>query len=187
MIRLRPYKSCDAKVITTWCKDEETYIKWSGERFGSFPISACSVNSKYQHHNGDCIEPDNFYPMTAFDENGIIGHLIMRYIKGNNKILRFGWVIVDSNKRGQGYGKQMLALSLKYAFEILIVDKVTIEVFENNLSAYYCYRAVGFSEVIMTSEKYEVINGKKWKLIELEMSQTEYYNNVINNVKKSLF
>lgn len=90
MIRLRPYKSCDAEIIASWCKDEVTYMKWSGGRFGPFPITAKAIDSKYQH-NGGCVELDNFYPMTACDENGVVGHLIMRYLQGDNKILRFGW------------------------------------------------------------------------------------------------
>lgn len=32
--------------------------------------------------------------------------------------LRMGFVIVDPNERGKGYGKAMLQLGLKYAFEI---------------------------------------------------------------------
>ena len=64
--------------------------------------------------------------MTAFDENGIVGHLILRFTDEKRKVLRLGFVIVDDTKRGMGYGKEMISLSLKYAFEILKVDKVTI-------------------------------------------------------------
>lgn len=173
MIRLRPYKSCDADIIASWCKDEETYMQWSGGRFGSFPVTAEAIDSKYKH-NGGCIEPDNFYPMTAFDESGVVGHLIMRYLHGDNKILRFGWVIIDSEKRGQGYGKEMLMLSLKYAFEILKVEKVTIRVHEDNLSAYHCYRAIGFVENTTADVEYDEVNGRKVRLIELDISKDEY-------------
>jgi len=40
MLRLRPYKSCDSKHIADWIKNEETFVKWGGERFGSYPINA---------------------------------------------------------------------------------------------------------------------------------------------------
>ena len=175
MIRLRPYKSCDADLIITWLKDEETYIKWSGGRFGSFPITAESIDAKYQNDNGGCAESDNFYSMTALDENEVIGHLIMRYIRGDNKILRFGWVIVDSDKRGKGYGKSILKLSLKYAFEIFMAEKVTIGVYEDNLYAYHCYKSVGFHESIETNAEYDKINGEKKKIAELEITRDEYY------------
>ena len=146
MLRLRPYKSCDSKHIADWIKNEETFVKWGGE-FGSYPINAKIIDDKYRLNNGDCVEEDNFYPMTAFDDSGVVGHFIMRYINGNNKILRFGWVIVDDTQRGKGYGKQMLELGLKYAFEILGVEKVTIGVFENNIPAYKCYKSIGFNEI----------------------------------------
>ena len=37
-MRLRPYKSCDAKKIISWIKDEEVFLKWGGDHFGSYPI-----------------------------------------------------------------------------------------------------------------------------------------------------
>ena len=175
MLRLRPYKKCDAKRIVTWCKNEDTHLKWGGDHFGKFPITDNMMNEKYFDHNGDCSEEDNFYPMTACDESGAVGHFIMRYLHGNNRILRFGWVIVDDSKRGRGYGKEMLSLGLKYAFEILKVSKVTIGVFENNASAYQCYKRVGFQEIEMEEEEFAMIHGQQWKIIELEITEEDYY------------
>lgn len=39
MLRLRPYKRCDAKTIVTWCKDEISFRKWSSDRWDSFSIT----------------------------------------------------------------------------------------------------------------------------------------------------
>lgn len=61
--------------------------------------------------------------MTAFDETGVVGHLIMRFTDEEKKTLRFGFVIVNDTKRGMGYGKEMLKLAIKYAFDILKVEK----------------------------------------------------------------
>ena len=87
MLRLRPYKMSDAKTIITWCKDEITFRKWTSDRYESFPIKEEDMNKKYMDNNGDCMEPDNFYPMTAFDEGGIVGHLIMRFTDEKRTIL----------------------------------------------------------------------------------------------------
>ena len=108
MLRLRPYKPCDAKTIAGWIKDEISFRKWCSDRFESFPITAEDINRKYINYNGDCMEEDNFYPMTAFDETGIVGHLILRFIDAEKKTIRFGFVIVDDNRRGKGYGKALL-------------------------------------------------------------------------------
>lgn len=171
MLRLRPYKINDAGTIIGWCKDEAAFRKWTADRYESFPITEADMNKKYMEDNGDCAEPDNFYPMTAFDDSGIVGHLIMRFTDEKKKVLRFGFVIVDDAKRGMGYGKEMITLALKYAFEILMVDRVTIGAFENNMPAYHCYRSAGFRDV-KTEETICEIFGEKWKILELEYVAT---------------
>lgn len=174
MLRLRPYKTSDAGTIIAWCKDEEVFRKWTSDRYESFPITEEDMNRKYIDNNGDCAEPDNFYPMTAFDEDGIAGHLIMRFTDEKRTVLRLGFVIVDDAKRGLGYGKEMVALSLKYAFEIFKAQKVTIGAFDNNLPAYYCYKRAGFKDAEGEEEVYEIF-GEKWKVLELELSKEDYF------------
>lgn len=167
MLRLRPYKKNDAEIIVSWCKDEFGFRQWTSDRYEHFPITAEDMNKKYFECNGDCEEWDNFYPMTAFDESGAVGHLILRFTDKDKKTLRFGFVIVDDTKRGKGYGKEMLRLAFKYAFEILKAERVTIGVFENNPSAYYCYKAAGFTDAAAETFEYFEIFGERWKCLEL--------------------
>ena len=172
MLRLRPYKPCDAKTIAGWIKDEISFRKWCSDRFESFPITAEDMNEKYIDNNGDCPDLDNFYPMTAFDEDGIVGSLIMRFNNAERTIVRLGFVIVDDTKRGKGYGKKMVQLATKYAFEFLGAEKVTLGVFDNNPSAYHCYKAAGFQEA---GEKFRILLlGEMWTVIELEMERNDY-------------
>jgi len=164
-MRLRPYKSCDAEKIISWIKDENTFFRWGGDHFGQFPIDAETINKKYLNDNGDCKEEDNFYPWIAFtDDDGVVGSFIMRYIHGDNKILRFGWVIVDDSIRGKGYGTSMLSAGLDYAFNILGVDTVTIGVFENNDIAYNCYKKVGFA-------RKEIVSHERENIIEMAITK----------------
>ena len=169
MLKLRPYKSCDAEIIAKWVQDKNVFMIWGGERFGDYPINAEIIDRKYRLDNGDCAEPDNFYPWTAFDDNGVVGHFIMRYINGDHKVIRFGWVIVDSSVRGKGRGTEMLRLGLKYAFEILGVEKVTIGVFENNTPAHKCYQKVGFADV-------GVVKDEPWNVIEMEIQRSAAFH-----------
>ena len=174
MLGLRPYKSSDAKQILTWCKDEVTFRRWTSDRYRSFPITEADMDHKYLDCNGDCAEEDNFYPMTAYDEDGPVGHLIMRYTGGDKRVLRLGFVIVDDTKRGHGYGKKMIQLALKYAFEIMNAEKVTIGVFENNLPAYHCYKAAGFRDVQIEEDIICELFGERWRILELELTKEEY-------------
>ena len=176
MLRLRPYKPCDADVILGWCRDELTFRRWTSDRYDKYPITADDINRKYMDFNGDCSEADNFYPVTAFDESGIVGHLIIRYTDKEKKVLRLGFVILDDSKRGMGYGKEMIKLALRFAFDIFGAEKVTIGVFDNNPAAYHCYKNAGFRDV-QTSEKAQYsYNGEIWSILELELCKEDYKN-----------
>lgn len=166
---LRHYKPSDAAIIASWIKDEDALRKWSSDRFGTYPITSDDINRKYLGSNGDCTENDNFYPFTAFDENGVVGHLILRYTDAEKKVIRFGFVIVDDTQRGRGYGKKMLTLAIRYAFDIFGAEKVTLGVFDNNEPAYRCYKAAGFQEngEIQACELF----GRQWRIVEMEINQ----------------
>lgn len=166
MLRLRPFKPADAPIIAGWIRTETELRKWSSDRYESFPVTGDDINEKYIIHNGDCSQSDNFYPMTAFDESGVAGHFILRYTDSEKAILRLGFVIVDDARRGKGYGREMLSLAVKFAFEIFRAEKLTIGVFANNPSAVRCYKSVGFTEV--GSEEYTIM-GENWTCIEMEM------------------
>ncbi len=170
MLRLRPYKACDAAVIVSWIGDETAFRKWCADRYETYPITAEDMNLHYD----TAADSDSFYEMTAFDESGVVGHLILRFTDEEKKVLRFGFVIVDNQKRGKGYGKEMLQLAVKYAFDILKADKITLGVFENNEAAYWCYRAAGFRDVPMEVPEYYTICTEQWKCLELELTKEEY-------------
>ncbi|MDE6714787.1 MAG: EAL domain-containing protein, partial [Lachnospiraceae bacterium] len=67
-------------------------------------------------------------------------------------------------------GKEMLSLALRYAFEILRVTKVSLNVFENNESAYFCYKALGFKEAEETSETCQIM-GESWTRLRMEIAR----------------
>ena len=169
MMKLRPYKSADAGIILSWVKDEDTFRKWVTDRYPNYPITPAEMNEKYFVHNGDCPEPDNFFPMTACDENGPVGHMILRFTDEEKETLRFGFVIVDDSRRGQGIGKQMLQMAISYAVNFLKVKKITIGVLENNPGALRCYLRAGFREAAQAEHVYYNLLGQRIRCIELEM------------------
>lgn len=167
MIQLRPYEASDAQTILSWIHDEVSFRKWCADRYNHYPISADDMNNQY-----DAADQERFFPMTAVDESGIVGHLIMRYTDDDKRTVRFGFVIVDDKKRHQGVGRQMLESAIDYAFRSLMADQITLGVFENNLSAYHCYRSVGFREVKTKKVEYYHIFNEDWKCLEMELRLT---------------
>lgn len=162
-LRLRPYNINDADKILSWSKDERSFYKWSAGVLGEYPIT----KEQFGFVN-------NLMAFTAIDDNEIVGFFTMRRPSENFDELRFGFIIVDPEKRGKGYGKAMLKLGLKFAFEIYGAKKVSLGVFENNESAYRCYKAVGFKDVVLERPEAYIALGEEWKCLELEMDLGNY-------------
>lgn len=156
MLRLRPYNTNDASKILSWSNDEISFYKWSAGVLGKFPIT-----------QEDFAFVNNLMAFTAIEDNKTVGFFTMRRPYESFDELRFGFIIVDPEKRGKGYGKEMLKLGLKFAFEIYGAKRVSLGVFENNLPAYYCYKAVGFNDIVLDKTESYCVLEEEWKCKEL--------------------
>lgn len=165
MLKLRPFRESDAPVIAGWIRDEVSFRKWSADRYEKYPVTARDICGQY----AGCECSDTLFPLTVEDESGIVGHMIMRFPGETRDEIRFGFIIVDDSRRGMGYGKRMLQQAVRYARDTFGVKRITLGVFENNLSAYHCYKAVGFEDVTSESPEYYSIMGQNWKCLELAM------------------
>lgn len=165
MMYLRPFEDRDAEVIASWIKNEKAFRQWSADRYERYPIAPQDIAAQYAGHEAS----DTLFPVTAEDESGVVGHMILRYPDETRKTIRFGFVIVDDTRRGQGLGKLMLRLAIRYAFDAFHAEKITLGVFENNPAARYCYEAVGFREVPMVEEEYYCVMGQRWKCLEMAL------------------
>ena len=156
MLRLRPYKSSDASTILSWCQDEVSFYKWTAGVLGNYPITKNEFSFV-----------ESLMPFTAFDETGVIGFFTFRSPDESLDELRFGFVIINPEKRGMGLGKELLRLGLSFAFEMYGAKRASLGVFENNLPAYNCYKAVGFDDVILDAPETYCVLGEEWKCKEL--------------------
>jgi RimJ/RimL family protein N-acetyltransferase len=164
MVRLRPYKLSDAKYLLEWIEDESTFAMWCANKF-EYPLTEKQLLDYKEIYENDL----NGWIFTALDENGKpIGHLMMRKANYTNQSVHFGFVLIDPNYRGKGYGKEMVGLAAKYAFEILRVDKITLGVFANNSAAHNCYKSIGFIDINYLEEFFPY-KDEKWGLYDMEM------------------
>ena len=160
MIRIRPYKTTDADIILSWCPDKTSCYQWTAGVLGEYPVTKCAFRFV-----------ESLMPFTAFDESGIMGFFTLRNPGESPEELRFGFVIINPEKRGMGYGKEMLRLGLIFAFELYGAKRVSLGVFENNPAAYYCYKAAWFCDVRKEPvETYQIL-GEEWKCRELLMER----------------
>jgi hypothetical protein len=47
MLRLRPYKPCDAHMITEWLKNEYAFRQWSADQHKKYSITSEEMNEYY--------------------------------------------------------------------------------------------------------------------------------------------
>ena len=142
---LRSFTISDAPTILSWIKDKTAFRKWSADRYPVFPPKPEDMAAQYA--------AENIFPFTAVDgEGNIVGHIMLRYPEPSKTIIRLGFVIIDDQLRGKGYGKQMLQLA--------------ILVFDNNPSAIHCYESVGF---VVTGTDTYAIDGEEWTGKEMEL------------------
>ncbi len=140
-MRLRPYiEGKDFEVIKEWEADERTHTMWCANHF-TYPLEKMNVKivleKMAEQYN------DSAYVATT-DEGEVIGFFgYSTNLETNEGYLKF--VMIDPAKRGKGYGKEMISLTVKYAFEIAKAEGVRLKVFSNNESAKKCYAGVVFS------------------------------------------
>ena len=148
---LRSFTISDAPTILSWIKDKTAFRKWSADRYPVFPPKPEDMAAQYA--------AENIFPFTAVDgEGNIVGHIMLRYPEPSKTIIRLGFVIIDDQLRGKGYGKQMLQLAILKAKLDFGAQKITLGVFDNNPSAIHCYESVGF---VVTGTDTYAIDGMK--------------------------
>lgn len=147
MIRLRPFKLSDSNYLVNWFQNEVSFTQWCAGKF-AYPLTVEQLEQYYHNYEQD----EHAWILTALNEDGApVGHMMMRLADYQKESIHFGFIVVDSGTRGQGYGKEMVSLAVKYAFDILKVRRATLCVFDNNPAAHACYKAVGFID-----EKYNI-------------------------------
>ena len=96
------------------------------------------------------------------DEDGIpVGHVAIKNVDYKRNTAYIGFIVVDPQKRGKGYGKELVNLITRYIFEILKIDEVTLYVYDQNPIAKKCYESVGFKQTTIEKAQFEYKN-EKW-------------------------
>lgn len=141
-MRIRPYiESKDYEFLAGWIADEKAHALWCANLI-PYPLTRENLRSVLEKSAMDWT--DSAY--VATEDNGeVIGFFCYSVNTDDNSgFLKF--VIVDSNLRGKGRGKEMLQLALQYAFLITGVESVQLNVFAENTAAKRCYEKAGFVE-----------------------------------------
>ncbi|MDO4773203.1 MAG: GNAT family N-acetyltransferase [Bacillota bacterium] len=158
MIERRDYDDRYAEEILTWCKDELTFYKWTAGTLGNYPLSKENFSKVRE-----------LFPSLIFDDSEPVGFFTLRQIDLEKGEMRIGYILIDPEKRGRGYGKALLREGLRYAKEVFGAKKLSLGVFDNNDNARACYQAVGFRDVPQDAGERCQILGEEWIYRKMEI------------------
>lgn len=167
VIKLKTFKKSDFKQLINWINSEEFLMQWSGNAF-TFPLDEQQLE-KY-------IESANTLVFKVVDEetSDVIGHISLGQIDNINKSARIGKVLVGNTKmRGRSIGKNMMKAVLHIAFDELKLHRVTLGVYDFNISAISCYEKIGFVKEGLLRESKRV-GETYWNLWEMSMLEYEW-------------
>ncbi|MFA9423744.1 MAG: GNAT family N-acetyltransferase [Sedimentibacter sp.] len=139
MIELRPtiIDDCQFIIKCNEGKDEAFLHQWAGPSY-IFPITVEQIKKRLK----DTIYTKFF---TAFIDNEIIGTVEIGFIDYKKKECKICRFLLEENSRNKGYGTEISKSLINYAFDKLNMNKVSLHVSSNNVSAKKCYEKAGFT------------------------------------------
>ena len=140
-ILLREYRADDLSAIHAWVNDPET-IRYLSSRYW-MPQSMTDTSDFLDHAMR--AGANGAYFVIANPENGAyLGQIDLFSINWRLRSGEMAIVLAGEAARGKGTGTEAIGLMLDYAFGMLGLERVELEVATDNHRAIRCYEKSGF-------------------------------------------
>ncbi len=157
---LEDASNSDLEQLYMWRFDHQNY-----DAFYTFPNVNVEQFSSWMTSNLNDKSQKNFVLKTT--EGQLIGTISLLNIDNHNKRAEVGRVLLGENEfKGKGFAKNMMKELHNYAFNELGLEKLYLEVFEDNLPACGLYKSCGYEQEGLLKKhifKDGYLHGKKIK------------------------
>jgi len=173
MIRLEYFEEKDFEQLINWINTEALLVNWAGSLF-SFPLTTASMKW-YLGDTNNKKESDALVFRVVEEETGeTVGHISLGGISRKNRSARISRVLIgDDKNKGKGYCRQMITEVLKIGFDEMNLHRISLGVYDYNISALKCYQSAGF-KTEGTMRDVLLYKGEWWSLIEMGILETEW-------------
>jgi len=154
-VQLIDFTESDYPILINWiCSEELNYI-WGGPLY-SYPLT-------FEQLHNHC-RKIGVYPY-LFRVSGVyVGYIEL--CKENEDCYRICRVFIADQYKGKGYSKHMILMLIDQARELWAAKKMTLAVFEHNITALNLYNSLGFQRV--SKELFFPNDHTAWQLVKME-------------------
>ncbi|MFC0523411.1 GNAT family N-acetyltransferase [Pontibacillus salicampi] len=172
MVELVAFTEEDIDTLIQWIPSEPFLYQWGGHSF-TYPLTYEQLE---QYVEGANQEGAVKYIYKALDSStgDVMGHVSIARVDWINESGRIGRVLIgDKRYLGKGYGQDIVKQATRIAFEELGLHRVSLGVFNFNVSAKKAYEKVGFVQegTLRDARKF---GEEYWTLIEMSMLREEW-------------
>ena len=138
---MRGIEPTDAPYFFLWNQDSE---RGRALDFLWPPVSLASVTGWVEKQSQRSLEDDAFHWMIETLEGEAVGTISTHHCDPHTGTFSYG-VDIDMNRRRQGYAREAIGLVLKYYFNELRYQKVTVSVHSDNPASILLHETLGFA------------------------------------------
>jgi RimJ/RimL family protein N-acetyltransferase len=141
-VRLRAIEPTDAEFFIKWNLDSERARNLD---FVWPPVSEASVRDWVEKQSKNKLQDDSYHWIIE-DRYGVpVGSIDTHSCNSRNGTFSYG-IHIDPDYRGKGYAREAIFMVLRYYFEELRYQKVTVPVHSNNDTSIHLHERFGFRE-----------------------------------------
>jgi len=173
MIYLEPFTAADFSQLIAWVDNERLLKEWTGAQF-SFPLTNAQLQAYIQHAN--CRRQSDTYAFKALNSRTgeAIGHISLSHIDWEQRTARITRVLVGRvADRCQGYCRAMMKALLRFGFDELGLQRISLGVYDFNAPAIRCYQRCGFQH-IGTLRHVVRYGNEYWSSVEMCLEQQQW-------------
>jgi len=137
-VYLRPLERTDAPLLQTWINDQDVIRNLLNFR----PMN---LQGEEEFLDKVTRDPDLLILGIALrSDDRLIGNVVLHRIQSRDRQAGFGILIGEKAEWSRGYGTEATRLIVRYAFDVLNLNRVWLHVLEDNQRGQRAYEKVGF-------------------------------------------
>jgi len=165
-------------------EDVEKYTEWVNDlEIGQFVLFSTAVYDmgKEKSQLERLMQNGHNFAIIEKDTNKVIGNCGLHQVSDIHRHAQFGIFIGEKTYWNQGVGAEATALVLDYAFNLINLNSVSLEVVAYNQRAARCYEKVGF-KYIGTRRKYMFMAGQYHDVKLYEILASEFSSPFVKDI-----